>query len=96
MTTTRPSGEQERERLTPAARRERVRLVFALGVGAVVAAFALLNLDSVKVHWIVTSGGTPLIVVIAVSFALGMLADRILLLRSRRRRRARGEPAPQD
>ena len=100
MTTTQPPKERERESqpgVRADQRRERVRLLFAVSIGAIFAAFALLNVDKVKVHWIVTSGKTPLIIVIAVAFALGMVADRILLMRARRRRRAtssKSAPAP--
>ena len=55
-------------------------------VGAIIAAFALLNLDDVKVHWLVTTGQTPLIIVIAFAFVLGMLVDR-LVIRARKKRR---------
>jgi uncharacterized integral membrane protein len=70
---------------TPARRRERARLISAGVLGAVVAAFALLNLGDVKVHWLVTTGRTPLIVVIAFAFVLGVIVDR-LVIRARRRR----------
>ena len=70
---------------TPARRRERARLISAGVLGAVVAAFALLNLADVKVHWLVTTGRTPLIVVIAFAFVLGVIVDR-LVMRARRRR----------
>ena len=78
-------GEQPPGR-TPAGRRERGRLIAAGVVGAVVAAFALLNLGNVKVHWLFATGRTPLIVVIALAFVLGMLVDR-LVIRARRKRR---------
>jgi uncharacterized integral membrane protein len=61
--------------------------VIAAGVlGALIAAFALLNLGDVKVHWGVTTGQTPLIVVIAFAFVLGMLVDR-LAIRAKKKRR---------
>ena len=86
LTETSPSAVGETPgRRTPATRRERGRLIAAAVLGAVVAAFALVNLGDVKVHWIVASGHTPLIVVIAVAFILGMLVDR-LLIRARRKR----------
>ena len=71
----------------PAERSERPRLIAASVLGAVVAAFALVNLGDVKVHWLFATGRTPLIVVIAVAFFLGMLVDR-LVLRARRKRRS--------
>lgn len=56
-----------------------------LGVGALAALlvlFAVLNLDRVKVNWIVTTSQTPLIVVIAVAFVVGALVG-LLVARSR-------------
>lgn len=69
----------------PAQRRDRARLISAGVLGAVVAAFALLNVGDVKVHWLVITGRTPLIVVIAFAFLLGVMVDR-LVIRARRRR----------
>jgi uncharacterized integral membrane protein len=79
------SAGKQRPGLTPAERRQRRRLISAAVLGAVITAFALLNLDHVKVHWLVATGQTPLIVVIAFAFALGMLVDR-LLIRAKRKR----------
>jgi uncharacterized integral membrane protein len=56
-------------------------------IGAFIAAFALLNLDEVKVRWVVATGRTPLIVVILLAFLLGAAADRILIARERRKKR---------
>jgi uncharacterized integral membrane protein len=70
---------------TPAHRRERARLISAAVLAAVVTAFALLNLGDVKVHWLLATGQTPLIVVIGLAFVLGMLVDR-LVIRVRRKR----------
>jgi uncharacterized integral membrane protein len=67
------------------ARRDRARLIAAAIIGALIAVFAVVNLNDVKVHWLVTSGKTPLIIVIAVAFLLGMLVDR-LAVRARRKR----------
>jgi uncharacterized integral membrane protein len=52
-------------------RRERARQALAFGLGALVVLFAVLNLDQVKVNWIVGTGRTPLILVIAVCLAAG-------------------------
>jgi uncharacterized integral membrane protein len=60
-------------------------LVAAGVVGALIAVFAIVNLDQVKVHWLVTTGQTPLILVIGVAFLLGILVDR-LAVRARRKR----------
>ncbi len=52
------------------------------------AAFALVNLNDVNVHWVIATGQTPLIVVIVLALLLGIVADRLLLARARRKRRA--------
>lgn len=67
------------------SRRERARLIAAAVIAALLAAFAVLNFNDVKVHWIITTGQTPLIIVIAVAFLLGIVIDRLLVVRSRRR-----------
>jgi len=68
-----PPGKPAKRPGGPLARENR-RLVAGLVIGAVVALFAVLNLDKVEVNWIVGSGRTPLIIVIGVSFALGVAA----------------------
>jgi uncharacterized integral membrane protein len=70
---------------TLAHRRERGRQIAAAVLGAVITAFALLNLGDVKVHWLFATGKTPLIVVIAFAFVLGVIVDR-LVIRARRKR----------
>jgi len=69
----------------PARRRERGRQIAAAVLGALITAFALLNLDDVKVHWLLATGRTPLILVIAVAFLFGVVVDR-LVIRARRKR----------
>jgi uncharacterized integral membrane protein len=69
-------------------RRHRRRLIAAGVTGAVVVVFAVINLNDVKVHWLIATGQTPLIVVIVLAFLLGILADRLLLARAKRRRGA--------
>jgi uncharacterized integral membrane protein len=73
---------------TKEERREARKRIVALVIAAIVIVFAVVNLDRVKVDWIVTTGHTPLIVVIVVSFLLGIAADRLAIARKRRRRRA--------
>jgi uncharacterized integral membrane protein len=65
---------------------ERPRLIAAGVLGAVIAVFALLNLGDVKVHWLIATGRTPLIVVISFAFVLGMLVDRLVIRAQRKRR----------
>jgi uncharacterized integral membrane protein len=75
-----PSSGRGRETARKRSRRENTRLVVVAAVSAVVALFAVLNLDEVEVNWIVGTFDTPLIVVVAVSVligaALGYLAAR--------------------
>jgi uncharacterized integral membrane protein len=79
------SAGEHRPGRTPAERRERARLISAGVLGALITAFALLNLSDVKVHWLVATGRTPLIVVIVLAFVLGVIVDR-LVIRARRKR----------
>jgi uncharacterized integral membrane protein len=69
-----------------ADRKERNRRIAALIVGVIIVVFAVVNTDKVKVDWIVTSSSTPLIIVIAVSFVLGLAGG--YLLRGRRAKAA--------
>jgi uncharacterized integral membrane protein len=71
---------------TPAQRRERARLVAMAIVGGLGTAFALVNLGDVKVNWIVGSARSPLIIVIVVCVLLGVLLDRIVVSRQRKRK----------
>jgi uncharacterized integral membrane protein len=56
------------------------RQVAALALGGAGVAFAVVNLDEVKVNWLLGNWRTPLIVVIAISMlvgaALGFLVSR--------------------
>lgn len=67
------SARAKRKSGGPLAKENR-NLVIGLLVGALIAAFAVVNLDKVQVDWIFTSSQTPLIVVIALSFVLGAIA----------------------
>lgn len=63
-----------------------VRLVVT-GVAAVLLAwFALVNLQSVRIHFWLTSAHAPLILVIVISGALGALVPGVWALVTRRRR----------
>jgi uncharacterized integral membrane protein len=48
--------------------------------------FAVLNVDEVKVHWIVGSGRAPLIIVIVVSLLIGVALGHFAERRSAKRR----------
>jgi uncharacterized integral membrane protein len=75
-----PSSGRGRETAAKRSRKESARLVVVAAVSALLALFAVLNLDEVEVNWIVGTFDTPLIVVVAVSVligaALGYLAAR--------------------
>lgn len=63
-------------------KRERTRRIAAFVIGALIILFGVINLDRVKVDWLITTTRTPLIVVIGVSFILGLGGG--YLLRGRR------------
>ena len=70
--------------------KENRRTAAGLSIGALVAVFAVLNLDEVQVNWIVGTVSTPLIVVIGITFLLGAVLGWIAhAARGRRRRRER-------
>lgn len=72
-------------------RKETAKIAAAVVLGGLVAAFAVLNLDKVKVDWIFGSFQTPLIYVIAVSVIAGIALDE-LYLATRRRRKGKRTP----
>jgi len=76
-----------------AAKKRRRRELVAAAVGALLAAFAVLNLGEVKVDWFVTTAETPLIVVIVLSVLLGVVLDRLLIRRKRRLRSTHDDQA---
>jgi uncharacterized integral membrane protein len=85
-----PSERQSGKQDVPAASgqrssREKLRLAGAAVAGTLAVLFALLNLDQVEVNWVLGSGQTPLIIVIVVSFLLGVAVDRLLAYRASRR-----------
>ncbi len=57
-----------------------------IALAVVIAVFAVLNLNSVKVDFIVGSGHAPLIIVIAVSLLLGAAAGTLWARLAARRR----------
>ncbi len=59
----------------------RAALLWALVVFAVL--FAVLNLDSVKVHWVIGTWETSLLIVILLFFGLGALAGWFAARRNR-------------
>ena len=85
--TTDRGREAEQRRRGGLLAKENRRLLAGLILGAAVAIFAVLNRDDVDVNWIVGSGRTPLILVIAISFVAGVLFG--YLTRAARDRRKR-------
>ena len=71
MSEDRPSSATGANPRAKRSRKESARLVAVATVSALVALFAVLNLDEVEVNWIIGTFDTPLIVVIAVSVLLG-------------------------
>jgi uncharacterized integral membrane protein len=69
------------------------RTAAAAILGAVAAVFAVINLDEVKVDWLVGSAQTPLILVIVLSMLLGAGLDRLLVRRARKRKRTASRAA---
>jgi uncharacterized integral membrane protein len=83
QTPTPPRGRKRRSLLA----KENRRLLYGVVVGALVAVFAVLNIDDVEVNWIFGTAQTPLIIVIALSFLLGALVGYIADLGRRRAKR---------
>lgn len=63
------------------SRKEQARLAIAAVAGGFMLLFAVLNHENVKVHWVVTTSKTPLIVVIALSFVLGAAVGALVVKR---------------
>jgi uncharacterized integral membrane protein len=82
--TSRPAPPAKKPRRKPS---NTARLVAGLILGGIVTAFAVLNVDDVRVNWILGTWSTPLIIVIAVAFLLGLAAGTALHLEGRRRAR---------
>ena len=79
---TEPASQQESER----NKRERARTAGLVVLAIVMTLFAVLNVKDVEVNWILGKSSTPLIIVIVVSFLVGVLLTHFAELRSRRRR----------
>jgi uncharacterized integral membrane protein len=68
------------------SRRETARAGAVMVLSAIAIAFAVLNLNQVKVDWIVGSGHAPLIVVIVISLLVGIVLTYSAERLGRRRR----------
>jgi lipopolysaccharide assembly protein A len=69
------------------SRREMTRLVAIAVLAVVITLFAVLNVEDVKVDWIVGSGEVPLIIVIVISLLVGVLLTYLAGRRTAKRRR---------
>ena len=69
------------------SRSEQARTGALVFLAVLATLFAVLNIDEVKVHWIVGSGRAPLIIVIVISLLAGILLSYFADRRSRKRRR---------
>jgi uncharacterized integral membrane protein len=76
-------SEQKPERR---ARRQQARSLAVVIMAIVVTVFAVLNLNQVKVDWIIGSGSAPLIIVIVVSLLVGVALGHFAERRSSKRR----------
>ena len=68
------------------SRREQSRTAALVLLAILITLFAVLNVDDVKVNWIVGSGHAPLIVVIVISLLVGAVLARFAERRSAKRR----------
>ena len=68
------------------SRRERGRTVLLVVLAILATLFAVLNVNSVKVDWILGSGRAPLIVVIVISLLIGVVFTHFAERRAARRR----------
>lgn len=71
---------------TRRSRSERIKAALPLIPAALGIAFAVLNLNQVKVDWIVGSGHAPLIIVIVISVLVGIVFTHLAERVGRRRR----------
>jgi uncharacterized integral membrane protein len=65
--------------------RETARTGALVVLAILITLFAVLNLDEVKVHWVVGSGRAPLIIVIVISLLVGIVLTHFAGRRGRRR-----------
>jgi uncharacterized integral membrane protein len=68
------------------SRREMARTGALVLLAVLVTLFAVLNVDEVKVNWIVGSGKAPLIIVIVISLLVGVILTHFAERRSAKRR----------
>jgi len=79
-------GEQRQPKASKRRRREQARTAGLVMLAVLITLFAVLNVDEVKVHYLVGSGRAPLIIVIVVSLLVGIVLTYFAERRGRRRR----------
>ena len=76
-----PAGSGDDKASNRRGRGERIRALIPALLAVLLIVFAVLNLNQVKVDWIVGSGHAPLIIVIVISVLVGIvfthLAERV-------------------
>jgi uncharacterized integral membrane protein len=70
----------ESRRLLP-SRRDQARTIALVVLAGLGVLFAVLNFDEVQVNWLLGTWSTPLIIVIAISFLLGLCVGYLLARR---------------
>jgi uncharacterized integral membrane protein len=68
------------------SRRERARTTMLVVLAVAITLFAVLNVDEVKVHYLVGTSKAPLIIVIVVSLLIGIVLTHFIDRRTGRRR----------
>jgi uncharacterized integral membrane protein len=84
-TPTKASGSGQAKPERP-SRRERARTSTLVALAVAITLFAVLNVDEVKVHYLVGTGEAPLIIVIVISLLIGIVLSHFADRRAGRRR----------
>jgi uncharacterized integral membrane protein len=79
-------GQGEPPKKPRRTRSERARTAGMVVLAILITLFAVLNLDQVKVNWIIGSGRAPLIIVIVISLLVGIALTYFADRATRRRR----------
>ena len=78
--------ERDQPKAEQRSRREQARTAALLLLAILITVFAVLNVNEVKVDWIVGSGKAPLIIVIGISLVVGIVLTHFAERRAGRRR----------
>jgi len=80
-----PSGTQAQQKAGRRSRRDSARAGALVVLAIVMTLFAVLNVKTVRVNWIIGSGQAPLIIVIAISLLVGIVLTHFAERRARKR-----------